>query len=61
MKLTPPLQNSNALGPLFSWAESQTRTSSTWQHNRLAQQWGVSVLVASVIATSNGLGPREAA
>lgn len=51
--------NHNHLGPLSAWADTQRTYCTSWQHNRLAREWGLPVSVAKVIASANGLGPKE--
>lgn len=48
----------NSPGPLFAWAETQRTYCPSWQHNRLAKEWGVPVTVARAIADANGFGPK---
>lgn len=59
MKVLLQATEHNSPGPLFAWADSHHRISIAWQHNLLARQWGVSLSTARVIASNNGLGPRE--
>jgi hypothetical protein len=60
MKLPFTNKQNNSPGPLFDWANTHPVYCPSWQHNRLAREWGVPLSVARVIATANGLGPRGA-